>query len=180
MPSLISRCETIKDAWVKLEDVQPIDDCRNVIVSLQRLKQQWVSLIRLPVNIGVMLEPTDSVDDLLPFLDRLRIVVLQFETFADGRAFSQARLLRDRYSYRGDIRAVGDVLCDQFCFMQRNGFNQFELAAGEDIDLAFRTFSEISLTYRTEVKNLRSNSGEISSRRIVDSIRQPQTGAHVD
>lgn len=152
MTPLISSSELIEDIWVRLDDHQVIDDRCNVIVSLDRLQQQWDQLTSLPLKPGVVLEPTDAVEVLLPFLDELRIVVLQFKVFADGRAFSQARLLRDRHVYRGDIRAVGDVLCDQLGFMKRNGFNQFQLAEGEDTELAFRIFGDISLTYQSELK----------------------------
>ena len=93
-----------------------------------------------------------DVEDIVVFLDHLQLIVLQFKVFSDGRAFSQARLLRDRYTFCGDIRAVGDVICDQLSFMKRSGFNQFELAKGEDVDLAFRTFDQISMTYQVELK----------------------------
>jgi uncharacterized protein (DUF934 family) len=89
-------------------------------------------------------------------LERLQIVFLIFETFADGRAFSQARLLRDRYSCHGDIRAVGEVLCDQLCFMRRCGFNQFQLSENEDIGLAFSSFGYISVSYQSELKQILS------------------------
>lgn len=152
MLQLISCSELIKDNWVRLDDDQVINDHRKVIVSLDRLQQQWDALSSLPLKLGVVLEPTNAVGDVLPFLNHLQIIVLIFEVFADGRAFSQARLLRDRHAYGGDIRAVGDVLCDQLGFMKRNGFNQFQLAEGEDTELAFGLFGDISLTYQAELK----------------------------
>jgi len=82
----------------------------------------------------------------------IQIILLKLGVFADGSAFSQARLLRDRYAFRADIRAEGGVLCDQLWFMKRNGFNQFQLAEGESIELAFRIFGDIYLTFRTELK----------------------------
>ena len=152
MPPLISSSELIEDHWVSLADDQAIDDRCNVIVGLDRLQLQWDQLSSLPLKLGVVLEPTNAVEDLLPFLDHLKIIVLQFKVFADGRAFSQARLLRDRHAFCGDIRAVGEVICDQLGFMKRSGFNQFQLAEGEDIELAFRIFGDISLTYQVELK----------------------------
>jgi uncharacterized protein (DUF934 family) len=152
MSPVISSSELIEDIWATLDDHQFIDDRSNVIVSFNRLTQQWDRLVALPINLGVILEPTSAVEDVIPFLDQLQIVVLQFKAFADGRAFSQARLLRDRYAYRGDIRAVGNVFCDQLWFMKRSGFNQFQPGEGEDLELAFRIFGEISQTYQTELK----------------------------
>ncbi len=70
-----------------------------------------------------------------------------------GRAFSQARLLRERMAYRGDIRAQGDVLRDQLSFMQRCGFTQFQLADSEEISLALNAFSDISHSYQPELSH---------------------------
>ncbi len=153
MPPLISSSELIEDSWLTLDDDQAVDKSGNLIVSLARLQREWHQLGGLPVKLGVLLEPTDEVENLIPFIDQLQIIVLQFRVFSDGRAFSQARLLRDRYAYCGDIRAVGDVICDQLGFMKRSGINQFQLTDGEDLALAFRTFGEISLSYQTELKH---------------------------
>ena len=152
MSRLISSSKLIEDAWVRLADDQAIGDHKNVVISLNRLIQCWDQLNNMPVNLGVELEPNAELADVLNYIDHLQIIVLRFEVFSDGRAFSQARLLRDRYAFCGDIRAVGDVICDQLWFMRRSGFNQFELAIGEDIELAFKTFNQISLTYQAELR----------------------------
>ena len=81
---------------------------------------------------------------------------LNFLSFADGRAFSQARLLRERYDYRGDIRAHGEVLRDQLSFMQRCGINQFNLAEGEDLELALAALSTTSATIISRVWQYRT------------------------
>ena len=69
---------------------------------------------------------TDPVEDLAPHVGRLRLIVLEFPRFSDGRAYSQARLLRGRLGYRGELRATGGVLQDQIAFMLRCGFDSFE------------------------------------------------------
>jgi uncharacterized protein (DUF934 family) len=74
---------------------------------------------------AVSLANTDPVEDLAPQLGRLRLIVLEFPKFSDGRAYSQARLLR-RMGYRGELRATGGVLQDQVAFMLRCGFDSFE------------------------------------------------------
>ncbi|MCZ6796906.1 MAG: DUF934 domain-containing protein [Gammaproteobacteria bacterium] len=148
MPPLISHNKLIEDDWRPIGDDQIIGDGEKVIISLARLRQQWDALARMHLTLAVELEPTAAVDLLVPFLDHLEMVVLHFDTFTDGRAFSQARLLRGRHLFSGDIRAVGDVLCDQLSFMRRCGFNQFQLAVDQDIDLAFRLFADISRHYQ--------------------------------
>ena len=75
---------------------------------------------------GVIWPNNRDVDDLVPWLDRLAVVALVFPTFRDGRAYSQARLLRERHGYKGEMRATGQVLRDQFVFMLRAGFDAFE------------------------------------------------------
>ena len=75
---------------------------------------------------AVSLANTDPVEDLAPHVGRLRLIVLNFPKFSDGRAYSQARLLRGRLGYAGELRATGGVLQDQLPFMLRCGFDSFE------------------------------------------------------
>ncbi|MBL6614276.1 MAG: DUF934 domain-containing protein [Reyranella sp.] len=75
---------------------------------------------------AVSLSNTDPVEDLAPHIGRLRLIVLNFPKFSDGRAYSQARLLRGRLGYTGELRASGNVLRDQALFMLRCGFDSFE------------------------------------------------------
>lgn len=84
---------------------------------------EWLSRPEWP---AVSLANTDPVEDLAPHVGRLRLIVLDFPKFSDGRAYSQARLLRGRLGYRGELRATGGVLQDQIGFMLRCGFNSFE------------------------------------------------------
>ena len=73
---------------------------------------------------AVRLEPGDEARDLLPHLDRLRLIEVNFPTFGDGRGYSSARILREA-GYTGELRAVGEVLVDQIAFMRRCGFDAF-------------------------------------------------------
>ena len=75
---------------------------------------------------AVALANTDSLDGLKTHLGRLKLIVLNFPKFTDGRADSQARLLRDRLGYRGELRATGAVFRDQLPFLLRCGFDSFE------------------------------------------------------
>ena len=79
----------------------------------------------LDETVAATLANTDSPADLLPRLDRLNLIILHFPKFTDGRAYSQARLLR-RHGYRGELRATGAVLLDQLPFLLRCGFDSFE------------------------------------------------------
>ena len=93
---------------------------------------------------------------------RLSLVALEFPKFRDGRAFSWARLLRTRFGFRGDIRAVGDFLYDQIAFQRRVGFSQWEVAERFTIADLDRALSEIRHVYqpsadgRTIIRELRA------------------------
>jgi uncharacterized protein (DUF934 family) len=82
--------------------------------------------LQSPSHPAVALANTDEVSDLAPHVGRLKLIVLNFPKFSDGRAYSQARLLRGRLGYRGELRATGGVLQDQAAFMLRCGFDSFE------------------------------------------------------
>ena len=159
MPALIDTRQQIEDSWIRLTDDQEIENQSHIIVSLHRLKRDWHQLQLLAIAIAVELEPDAVAEDILFALPKLEMIVLHFEMFADGRAFSQAKLLRDRYGFTGDIRARGDVIRDQLAFMQRCGFNQFEIGDDEDSELALLAFNEISLGYQSDQNRLAGKQG---------------------
>lgn len=152
MPTLINVYQALEDKWIRLDDIEPIGDAERVIVSVARLGADCDRFERAGLLLGVELAVTDRVADIEALLPRLKLVVLNFDAFADGRAFSQARLLRERFSFQGDIRAQGEVLRDQLSFMQRCGVSQFRLADCEDADLALSAFTDISENYQSELK----------------------------
>ncbi|MDH5354018.1 MAG: DUF934 domain-containing protein [Gammaproteobacteria bacterium] len=154
MPVLINNRQQIEDSWIRLIDDQIIEDQSHIIVSLYRLIRDWSQLQLLEIAIGVELESDAVVEDMLFALSEIDMVVLHFEVFADGRAFSQAKLLRERYGFSGDIRARGDVIRDQLAFMRRCGFSQFEVGDDENIELAFLAFNEISSAYQSDLNRI--------------------------
>lgn len=159
MSALIDSRQRIEDRWIRLTDDQPIENQSNIIVSLHRLKRDWRQLQLREIAIAAELEPDAIAEDILFALSDLEMIVLYFEVFADGRAFSQAKLLRDRYGFTGDIRARGDVIRDQLAFMQRCGFNQFEIGDDEDFELALLAFNEISLGYQSDLNRFAAKQG---------------------
>lgn len=156
MPKLIDINGVIDDVWVRTTGGQDADVNSNIILNLEQLYCEFERLLAVGVDIGVELEPDAMVEDILFCLPELKLVVLRFESFADGRAFSQAKLLRDRYGYSADIRAVGDVIRDQLGFMQRCGFNQFQIGEDEDSVVALQAFSQITCGYQSDLVGLGS------------------------
>ena len=97
--------------------------------------------------IGVIWPNNRSVAELAPYLDRLALVALVFPAFKDGRAYSQARLLRERYGFRGELRATGEVLRDQFLFLLRAGFDAFEVKKPADAAAFAEAVARYSVFY---------------------------------
>jgi uncharacterized protein (DUF934 family) len=105
-------------------------------------------MLRRAGKLGVIWPNNRNLDDLVPYLDRLAAVALVFPSFRDGRAYSQARLLRERHGYDGELRATGQVLRDQFVFMSRAGFDAFEVKKDADADAFAETVKRYSVFYQ--------------------------------
>ncbi|MEO0398403.1 MAG: DUF934 domain-containing protein [Pseudomonadota bacterium] len=97
---------------------------------------------------ALVLSNDADLDAIGPDLHRLAAVILQFPDFKDGRAYSQARLLRDRYGFKGQIVARGDVLCDQALFMVRSGFTVLEIGE-RDVAAFHRALGAFSHFYQS-------------------------------
>ncbi|MBO0741424.1 MAG: DUF934 domain-containing protein, partial [Hyphomicrobiaceae bacterium] len=114
------------DPWASAQAGEPLPD-RPVIVSRQRWLAERARLMGRNAPLGLRIEAGERVDDLAGDLTQFSLIALAFPTFTDGRAFSTARLLRDKYTYRGELRAVGNVLSDLIPFMRRVGIDSFEV-----------------------------------------------------
>ena len=98
--------------------------------------------------LGVRLKSSELAKELGDDARLLELVALEFPTFRDGRAYSSARLLRERYGFSGELRAVGDVLRDQFLFMHRCGFDAFEVADATAVDAWRKALAEFTVFYQ--------------------------------
>jgi uncharacterized protein (DUF934 family) len=126
------------DAFAHVADDAPIPDNGAIMIPAARFLEDAELLSRRNAPTGVIWPNNRDVEDLVPYLDRLAAVALVFPSFRDGRAYSQARLLRERHGFRGELRATGQVLRDQFVFMLRAGFDAFEVKKESDAE-AFAT-----------------------------------------
>jgi uncharacterized protein (DUF934 family) len=94
------------------------------------------------------LEPAEDFSGILERLSGASRVEVHFPRFGDGRGYSIARLLRQRYGYKGELRAVGQFTRDHLLYMERAGFDAFELREGEDAEAALAAFAELSAGYQ--------------------------------
>jgi len=131
---LLNNGQIVADTWVRIDDDADIAGEAAVVVSLQRWLAEAETLRKRNAPVAVALSNDQSPDVIAGDLAAIDAVFLTFPAFTDGRAYSQARLLRQRHGYTGEIRATGNVLRDQYAFMQRCGFDAFEVS--EDVDLA--------------------------------------------
>jgi uncharacterized protein (DUF934 family) len=134
-----------EDPFTAVADDQPIAT-GDVIVSLTRFQAEGERLLSEGRQVGVRVESSEDVETLAYDLPRIAVVALAFPKFRDGRAYTSAALLRERYDFKGEVRAVGDVLREQAGFMVRVGFDAFEPADGstvEDLERAVHRFRHV-------------------------------------
>ncbi len=116
----------VEDPWTVIDDDAPIPDGRPVFVSLDRWRNERDDLDQRDTPVGLLLAPDSDWADIADMLTHFPAIAVQMPKFADGRAFSIARLLRERDGYTGEIRAVGDYFIDQVPLMARVGVDAFQ------------------------------------------------------
>jgi uncharacterized protein (DUF934 family) len=146
--TLIVDRHIVPNEWLSLADEAPLPATGKVIVSLKRYREQRTALDASGLSLGVRIPNTEDVGLLAAELASLPLIALEIPKFADGRAYSQARVLRQRHGFRGEIRAQGEVLHDQLFHMARCGVNAFELRPDQDARDCLRAFAEYDLAYQ--------------------------------
>jgi uncharacterized protein (DUF934 family) len=145
MPEIIRKGAVVQDDWqvVRPEAGQGVDDLPpgHVIVPLGF----WLIARG---NVAVWLSGTDDPALVAPWLERLPLVAVDFPKFTDGRGYSVAYLLRSRFGWRGELRAIGDVLPDQVFYMQRVGFDAFAVRSDRSVATALRALKTFSDAYQ--------------------------------
>jgi uncharacterized protein (DUF934 family) len=150
--ALIERREdgpaAIEDRYTRIGDEDALPASGAVIVSLDRFETERDALLSREGELGVWLASDQPPAALADVLDRLALVACDFPAFNDGRAFTYARLLRERYRYTGEIRAIGEVLLEQIPFMVRSGFSSFETDDPKFLDEFKRVCEEVRVVYQ--------------------------------
>lgn len=141
MPQLVKNGKLVRDHWRLYTQAAP-DYTEQCIVPLDALTEDTK---------GVWLESDVEIELIIDVLLPLECVAIDFPTFADGRGLTMAKLLRERYRYKGEIRAVGNVLPDWTPFMLRSGFDAFVLADQKAARTAIACMETISENYQSSV-----------------------------
>jgi uncharacterized protein (DUF934 family) len=145
---LVENGKIVEDRYVRVDDDAPLPDRVPVIVSAKRFLADTDALIRRDGSLGVAWPNDRRVAELQPWLGHLALIALHFPKFRDGRAYSQARLLREQYGYGGTLRATGDVLRDQFTFLVRAGFDSFAVKKPADARVFAESVERYSVFYQ--------------------------------
>ncbi len=155
MQKIIRDRQIVDDNWVEVQAGEPVPATGDVIVPLAMLLSDPGTLLARDGRLGICINAGEGIADLVPHLEKLPLVALNFPVFADGRGLSYARELRERHHYTGEIRAVGDVQRDQISDMHRCGINAFALKAGQSPDNALSAFTDFSTTYQADARDSR-------------------------
>lgn len=150
MQKLIKNNHVVDDYWTVLSADVELEQALltlHPIIPLA-LWQQHKAQLQTIQALGVWLEADQAVEDIAEDLEHFAVIALNFPVFSDGRHFSSARLLRERYSYTGEIRAIGDVLRDQLFFMQRCGFDAYAIRSDRCPVDALQSLTELSVSYQ--------------------------------
>lgn len=151
MQRIIKGNQVIDENWHLLPADASLDgltNCDDIIVPLALWVEHAHALKARDGGLGVWLESHEEIEEIAGDLDHFKVIALNFPVFSDGRHYSTARMLRDRYGYQGEIRAIGDVLRDQLFFMKRCGFDAFALREDRDAEEALESLQDFSETYQ--------------------------------
>jgi uncharacterized protein (DUF934 family) len=129
---LVKSGRIAEDCFMRVLDDAAVPEGMPVLLPAVRFLADARELVLRAAPTGVMWPNDRAVSELAPHFDWLALIALVFPSFRDGRAYSQARLLRERYGFRAELRATGEVLRDQLVFLQRAGFDAFELKKDRD------------------------------------------------
>lgn len=146
----------IDDSWTLVGDDDPLPGSGGVIVSAERWAHDRRALQGRNAPIGLDLPNDRSPLDFAHELTAFSLIRLTFPAFTDGRAYSSARLLRERLGFTGEIRASGQVLRDQYPLMLRCGFDAFEVAEGIDPAAWQASAKAISGAYQPAADDVRA------------------------
>lgn len=145
---LIKNESRVEDPWTVVEAIEDLPPEGPVIVPLELWREHRESMLKRGGGLGVRLTPGQPPEEIAGDLPRLQLVALEFPKFTDGRPYSYARLLRERYRFEGELRAVGHVLRDQALFMVRCGFDAFEVADEATVEAWREALRRISVVYQ--------------------------------
>jgi uncharacterized protein (DUF934 family) len=145
---LLKGGQIVSDPWIAVADDAPLPATGPILLSLKRWQEEREFLTKRADPVGVRLASHQLAGEIGADAAALGVIALEFPSFRDGRAYSTARLLRERYGFTGELRAVGNVLRDQLLFMVRCGFDAFAVADEAAAESWRGALAEITVVYQ--------------------------------
>jgi uncharacterized protein (DUF934 family) len=157
MSTLIKDRRPAADTWQRLNrnpdgTLPALLESGAYLVPLGLWLEQRAALLQRPGALGVWLDSHEEPEAIAPDVGRFDVIAVNFPKFQDGRGFSIGRLLRERFGYKGELRAIGHITRDHLYYMEACGFNAFELRDGEDPHQALAAFNDFSEAYQASAK----------------------------
>jgi uncharacterized protein (DUF934 family) len=146
--ALIRNGSLVRDPFIDATTFERFPDKGALMINLEQWRLHRVSLLERREPLGILLQSDEHPEKIADDLDKFDLVALDFPVFRDGRAYSYARLLRDRYGFDGELRAVGNVLLEQLHYMHRLGFNAFQLDGKQPLEDWRTAAGEFSVWYQ--------------------------------
>ena len=140
--------QVIDDEWILVRDTENDLQPGKVILPLAYWQENRDALINENEQHAVWIDGDTETEALLDDLDKFDLIALDFPKFKDGRSYTHARLLKQRYDYQGELRAIGDVLRDQLFYLLRCGFDSFQLREDKDAEAALKSFNDFTVRYQ--------------------------------
>jgi uncharacterized protein (DUF934 family) len=150
MRQLLKDGHVVDDNWILAADnLESLPSSGNVLLSTSQWEQFASELDQQQAPVGVWLAGNEEIPDFIESLLQLPIIAIKFAKFVDGRGYSLARLLRERYHYSGELRAIGDIIRDQLYLLKHSGFNAFQPSQDIDLEQAAASLTDFSENYQS-------------------------------
>lgn len=148
MPQLIKNAELVENTLVQLEKDANIDAVQANSIAPKALFIEHTEACLATGCKAVWLDSDEGPEELAEALGQLEVVAINFPKFVDGRGYSYARILRDRMGFKGEVRAIGDVLHDQLYFLKRCGFDAYDIREDTDAQAAIEGLTAFTESYQ--------------------------------
>lgn len=151
MPQILKDTQVVSDNWILLDENADSIPNGDILLSYQQWQNFAEQLSNHNGSIGVWLEGHAEIEQIIEPLLNLPLIAINFPKFADGRGFSAARLIRERYNYSGELRAIGGFIRDQLYLLKRCGFNAFQFSDENELSDAAESLKDFSENYQVSV-----------------------------
>ena len=151
MPQILRDTQVVSDNWILLDENAESLPNGDLLLSFEQWQNFAEQLSNHSGSIGVWLEGHAEIEQIIEPLLNLPLIAINFPKFADGRGFSAARLIRERYNYSGELRAIGGFIRDQLYLLKRCGFNAFQFSDENELSDAAESLKDFSENYQVSV-----------------------------